>query len=272
MTSRRSISRARPLTERLTERFTAEDEVQRLGTAPRAALGPIIRCLVWNIFKARRRRWAADFAHLIADRDLVVLQEAVFGAPSDVLFTGSERFEWIMARSFRSVRSGVEHGVKTGCAAPAAGYRFFLSPHAEPLSNTQKLLLATRYPLAGETATLLVLNMHAINFVTIAKYASQLDQLERALAEHDGPVILAGDFNTWSPARLERFVDVAARGGLEEAVMDRRSRLAHFNSHLDHVFYRGLTLRGVDSLGHIVSSDHAPITATFAREARRESA
>lgn len=268
MTSRRPIPRTRPLTER----FTVEDDVQRLGTAPRTALGPIIRCLVWNIFKARRRRWAVDFAHLIADRDLVVLQEAVFGAPSDPLFTNSKRFEWIMARSFRSVRSGVEHGVKTGCVAAAADCRFFLSPHAEPLSNTQKLLLATRYPLVGETATLLVLNMHAINFVTIAKYASQLDQLERVLAAHGGPVLLGGDFNTWSPARLERFLDVAARGGLEEAVMDRRSRLAHLNNHLDHVFYRGLTLRGVDSLGHIVSSDHAPITATFVREAHRESA
>ena len=53
--------------------------------------------------------------------------------------------------------------------------------------------------------------------------------------------------------------------------MDRQSRLAHLNSHLDHVFYRGLTLRGVDSLGHVVSSDHAPITATFVREAHRKS-
>ena len=238
-----------------------------LGSARRVALGPTVRCLVWNILKAKRRRWPTDFAHLIADRDLVLLQEAVLRAPSDSLFADSERFEWIMARSFRNVRSGVEHGVKTGCAVSAEHSRFFLSPHAEPLSNTQKLLLVTRYPLVGERATLLVLNMHAINFVTLAKYASQLAQIESALAGHDGPVILAGDFNTWSPARLERFMAVAAGAGLEEAAMDRRSRLAHLNSHLDHLFYRGLTLRGVDSLGHVVSSDHAPITATFVREA-----
>ena len=251
----------------LPQRFSSDDAPQVLGRAGRAALGPVIRCLVWNILKARRAGWRADFADLIADRDLALLQEAVLGAPSDRLFSASERFEWIMARSFRDPRSGIEHGVKTGCTVAASACRFYLSRHAEPLSNTQKLLLATRYPLAGERDTLLVLNMHAINFVTIDKYASQLEQLAAALADHVGPIILAGDFNTWSPARLERFVEVAARAGLVEAAMDRSRRLAHLNSHLDHVFFRGLTLRGIDSLAHVTSSDHAPITATFVREA-----
>jgi len=250
----------------LPQRYSADDAPHVLGRPAGTTLGPVIRCLVWNILKARRARWTMDFADLVADRDLVLLQEAVMRAPSDALFTSSERFEWVMARSFREPRSGVEHGVKTGCVAPSRSRRFFLSPNAEPLSNTQKLLLVTRYPLPGDRETLLVLNMHAINFVTISKYARQLEQLESALAAHVGPVILAGDFNTWSPTRLERFVEVAAGAGLEEAAMDRRSRLAHLNSHLDHVFYRGLTLRGVASLSHVNSSDHAPITATFVRE------
>lgn len=250
----------------LPQRYSSKDALQVLGGTRRRALGPVIRCLVWNILKARRARWARDFESLVADRDLVLLQEAVLRAPSDALFTSSERLEWVMARSFRDPRSGVEHGIKTGCAVPASACGYFLSPHAEPVSNTHKLLLATHYPLEGERETLLVLNMHAINFVTIAKYARQLEQLASVLAAHAGPAILAGDFNTWSPARLERFVDVASRAGLEEAAMDRRSRLAHLNSHLDHVFFRGLALRHVASLSHVVSSDHAPITATFVRE------
>jgi len=250
----------------LPHRYSEDDALQVLGQPRRAALGPVIRCLVWNILKARRARWTRDFTDLVADRDLVLLQEAVLGAPSDRLFTSSERFEWVMARSFRHPRTGVEHGVKTGCAARSDARGFYLSPHVEPVSNTPKLLLVTRYPLEGESATLLVLNMHAINFVSIGKYADQLEQLARALEAHVGPVILAGDFNTWSPGRLERFVEVAAGAGLSEAAMDRKSRLAHLNSHLDHVFYRGLALRKVSSLGFVRSSDHAPITATFVRE------
>jgi len=243
--------------------FTADDDLQVYGEAKAPVLGPVIRCLVWNILKAKRRHWLQDFSELSADRDLVLLQEAVINTASDSLFTDSERFQWIMARSFRHQRTEIETGVKTGAVCNAYEKHFYLSPHAEPLFNTQKLLLVTCYKLAGETATLMVLNMHAINFVSVKKYVEQLDQLSDALSQHSGPVILAGDFNTWNPQRLVRFFEVSRAAGLEEAAMARRSRLAHLNQHLDHVFYRGLELVDVASLSHILSSDHAPITATF---------
>lgn len=245
--------------------YTADDELQHLGSARQRALGPVIRCLVWNILKAKRARWSADFQELVADRDLALLQEAVLNAPSDPLFTQNERFQWIMARSFRDPRTHIEHGVKTGCVVSPAEQHFYLSPHSEPVSQTQKLLLTTLYPLEGEEEKLLVLNMHAINFVSVQKYVEQLDQISAALTPHAGPVILAGDFNTWNPSRLGHFQEVALSAGLTEAVMKRTSRLAHMNQHLDHVFYRGLELRSVASLGHYQSSDHAPITATFER-------
>lgn len=245
--------------------YTADDDLHVIGCAAQETLSPVIRCLVWNILKAKRASWHDDFTQLIADRDLVLLQEAVLNAPTDVLFKQSLRFEWVMARSFRHPRTHVEHGIKTGCVVEAAERHFYLSPHSEPLSQTQKLLLTTLYPLQGETAQLLVLNMHAINFVSVQKYVEQLDQLTAALIPHEGPVILAGDFNTWNPARLEHFQGIASNAGLIEAVMQRQSRLAHMNQHLDHVFYRGLTLRSVESLHHYGSSDHAPITATFLR-------
>lgn len=253
-------------TRLLPESFTADDELQVLGQAQEACLGPVIRCLVWNIYKARRRNWMDDFQALSADRDLVLLQEAVLKAPSDSLFTSSRRLEWTMARSFRDPVSGVEHGVKTGAVARACSAHFYLSRYTEPLSQTQKLLLATEYamaPAAAQVETLLVLNMHAINFVSVQKYVAQLDQLDTVLQRHSGPVILAGDFNTWSAQRLGHFLDVVLGAGLVEATMERRRRLAHLNRHLDHVFFRGLELRTIASLSHIQSSDHAPITATF---------
>ncbi|MFK8082324.1 MAG: endonuclease/exonuclease/phosphatase family protein [Granulosicoccus sp.] len=247
----------------LPQGFTADDELQVMGCPKTGGLGPEIRCLLWNILKARRRKWEEDFAFLAADRNLVMLQEAVFNAPSDHLFTGSERYEWVMARSFRDPLSRIEHGIKTGSTCKAVQRHFYLSPHSEPLLQTQKLLLATVYPLSSGNEHLLVLNMHAINFVTVRKYADQLDQLGQALALHKGPVILGGDFNTWNPSRLLYFKRVAATAGLVEAAMERKSKLAHMNQHLDHLFYRGLELRSVESLNRYQSSDHAPIKATF---------
>lgn len=247
----------------LPQSYTDEDEVQILGQAERSRFGPVIRVLVWNILKGRRRRWPEDFSHLVADRDLVLFQEAVLNTPTDALFTQSQRFEWVMARSFRDPISGTEHGVKTGSIVPSLSRRFYLSPSSEPVVQTQKLLLLTEYPLSGEGESLLVLNMHAINFVSVRKYTEQLDQLQLALRDWTGPIVLAGDFNTWNPQRLGLFFEVAREAKLEEAVMQRRSKLAHLNQHLDHVFYRGLKLRDVSSLRHFQSSDHAPITATF---------
>lgn len=250
--------------------FTADDELQVMGCSKEVFLGPDIHCLLWNILKAKRSNWVDDFAQLTADRDVVMLQEAVFNAPSDHLFHGSERFEWVMARSFRGPISLVEHGVKTGSICKAVERHFYLSPHSEPLLQTQKLLLATVYPLASSEEHLLVLNMHAINFVSVRKYVEQLDQLGAALALHDGPVILGGDFNTWNPARLAHFKGVASNAGLQEAAMERQSKLAHMNQHLDHLFYRGLQLGSVKSLSNYSSSDHAPIVATFKHEPRQD--
>lgn len=249
----------------LPQSYSEEDDVQVFGKAERASLGPVIRVLVWNILKGRRRRWSEDFSHLVADRDLVLFQEAVLNTATDGLFTQSRRFEWVMARSFRDPISGIEHGVKTGSVVPSMSRHFYLSPSSEPVVQTQKLLLVTEYPLAGEADSLLVLNMHAINFVTVKKYTEQLDQLQFALRDWTGPVVLAGDFNTWNPQRLGLFFEVAREAQLKEAAMERRSKLAHLNQHLDHVFYRGLKLRDVSSLRHFQSSDHAPITATFER-------
>ncbi len=239
------------------------DAVRVLGRAQASELGPNIRLLVWNIYKARRSNWLSDFNDLVCDRDLVLLQEAVVNAPSDALFGLSERCEWIMACSHQQPGSGVITGVKTGCVATVDKQRVHRSRHTEPVVKTQKLLLETHYKLADSAETLMVLNMHAINFVGVKKYVDQLEQLSYALGHHSGPVILAGDFNTWSPKRLAHFKDRAERADLIEASMTRRSKVAHLNQHLDHVFFRGLCLTSVESMQQIRSSDHAPIMATL---------
>lgn len=252
----------------LPESYRERDGLRRVDGAADATLGNTIRLLVWNILKARRRNFSVDFEQLTADRDLVMLQEAVYNAPSDTLFK-APRFEWIMARSFLEPRSGREHGVKTGCVARSEVATLYRSQHSEPVTQTQKILLATGYRIGDDTEReasprrLLALNMHAINFVTVRKYLDQLDQLAGALDKHSGPMILAGDFNTWNPRRKDSFFDLAQAAGLSEVPLDRRTRLKHFAMHLDHVFYRGLHLRAAASLSHITSSDHVPITATF---------
>jgi len=249
----------------LPQGYTSDIAPLKLGKAGQPTLGPIIHCLVWNIWKAKSKGWLEEFAHLSGNKDLVLLQEAISNAPSDSFFAQDDGTEWIMARSHKHPRTGIDTGVKTGCVANALSLRVYASPCLEPIVSTQKMLLSTLYQMANGDE-LLVLNMPAINFVSNKKYISHLDQLDEALAQHAGPVIMAGDFNTWSLKRHGCFAEVAKRSGLIEAKMHRRLKLRHLNKHLDHVFYRGLKLREVRSLDHIKLSDHSPITATFEQE------
>ncbi len=237
-----------------------------MGRSELQELGSELRVLVWNIYKAKRTNWFDDFSKLTENKELVLLQEAVRNAPSDAHFDISERYEWIMAASHQHPVSGVITGVKSGCVAKSQKSVVHRSNYSEPVVKTQKLLLETHYSLAGRRDKLLVLNMHAINFVGVQKYIDQLDQLSDALQQHTGPVVLAGDFNTWNPKRSTLFKALAEQAGLIEASMTRRGKIRQLNQHLDHVFYRGLGLRSVESLQHISSSDHAPITATFTVE------
>jgi len=245
--------------------YAATDEPLKMGSAKHAKLGNEIRCLVWNIWKAKRKGWLEGFMQLSAEHDLMMLQEAVTNAPTDPFFKNHKRVEWMMALSHRHPRSGVDTGVKTGCIATSISSNRYASPQSEPVVKTKKMLLDTRYQLS-DGKQLAVLNMHAINFVSNNKFTAHLEQVAAAIKQHAGPVILAGDFNTWNHFRWNHLNEVAAHAGLIEATMQRKAKPAHLNKHLDHVFYRGLKLRCIESLEHVKLSDHAPITITFEQE------
>lgn len=240
------------------------ENLQLIGGACRTALGNgPIRLLVWNMYKCRYRGWSEDFQTLIHEKDLVLLQESVFQTKYDPLFQTPECFEWVMARSHRSNITLAESGIKTGSVAHSSEQIFFMSPDPEPIIKVPKMLLATTYPLAGQDERLLVVNIHAINFVSFPKYSRQIRQIAEATENHNGPVILAGDFNTWSKLRAQSLREITSRMGLQEISLARRGRLHHFNQHLDHVFYRGLELQKAEVLSGINTSDHYPISAEF---------
>lgn len=191
-----------------------------------------------------------------------MLQEAIVNSPFDKHFSGSKQYQWIMARSFKNMKTKRVTGVKTGAIVAAKSHNFSVSAHGEPLTQTKKMLLATEYPLAfGQS--LLVVNSHLINFVSFDKYKAHLGQVFQALQHHSGPVILAGDFNTWNTRRLKYFNDLAISYALREVQMSRQPRLNHLMQHLDHVYCRGLEINEAHVHTDIQSSDHYPISLSL---------
>jgi endonuclease/exonuclease/phosphatase (EEP) superfamily protein YafD len=247
----------------INKRYSKVESIKIMGSASKRVLGPNINILLWNVFKCRKSGWQDDFKALIRGKDLILLQEAVLNSPFDVHFTKSELHEWIMARSFRNVQTNIETGVKTGSTVTAKEYYFLASAHGEPITKTKKMLLATLYPLDSRGQSLLVVNSHIINFVSFEKFKAHLGQVFQTLEQHDGPVLLAGDFNTWNRKRLKYFNTLAMSFSLEEAEMTRQPRLSHLLQHLDHVYYRGLEIVDAHVHSDIHSSDHYPISLSL---------
>jgi len=212
---------------------------------------------VWNIYKQKRKNWKHVLKRLSHSSQLVLLQEA--GLTTEMVdFINSHSLNVAMTKAFKLF--GTSLGVMNLSASPASSACAF---HAtEPLIRFAKSALITHYPLSnGET--LLVVNLHGINFDwKLARYTEQFEALSLELGGHSGPIILAGDFNTWRNDRLKLIYDFAKRFGLSEAEYHLDERQRFFCLALDHLFYRGLDFHHAESKV-TDASDHNPIIAHF---------
>lgn len=249
-------------------RYSKVESLKVMGHPSTEWMASDIELLLWNVFKCRKTGWKKDFLSLIGGKDLILLQEAIANSPYDAIFTKSQQYQWFMARSFRHTQSDIEHGVSTGATVSPTQKYFAASTHSEPFTRTKKMFLATKYPLEGKgrddvEKALLVVNSHLINFVSFSKFKAHLDQVFETLEGHNGPIILAGDFNTWNGKRLRYFSQLTDSFSLNEVAIRRRPKLSHLFQHLDHIYCRGLEAKSVHVHTDIRSSDHFPISVSL---------
>lgn len=225
----------------------------------RSALDPAgFSLMTWNVYKARAEHWPDDFARLSRGQDVVLLQEAHL-TPRFRAALWRVGYSWDMAHAFDI--AGAETGVLTASRIPASGA--CLSRASEPLIQTPKSVLVTKYPFNGSAAELWVANLHGINFTLGTKgFEEQLKSLATLLVPHRGPLIVAGDFNNWSKKRSVILDRVTNQLGLEPVPLAQDGRSRHFGHPVDHVFYRGLEISRAEVLD-VSSSDHNPIRTEF---------
>jgi endonuclease/exonuclease/phosphatase (EEP) superfamily protein YafD len=135
----------------------------------------------------------------------------------------------------------------------------------EPLVRTPKATLITQYKITGmPDKTLLVVNIHAINFVDDKYFFRQLQRLQSIIKQHQGPVLFAGDFNTWNEARFAKLQQlVTKRLGMQEIPIPPETRQTSLGLVVDHAFVRGLTYSSVIDLSQTIhSSNHEPLSFT----------
>jgi endonuclease/exonuclease/phosphatase (EEP) superfamily protein YafD len=227
------------------------------ATGPHAALDPdAIRIATWNIHKQGDDGWGRDLAALAFGSDVLLLQEVrLQNALRDILDEAGMR--WVMASSF--LYADADNGVLTATrVAPVASCT---QRAVEPLLRLPKSAVIDWLPLAGTGRTLAVANVHAINFsLSLDAYRAQLEALADTLVAHDGPIVLGGDLNTWSEARLDAVRAVASRLGLTEIAYAPDERSIFLGRELDHLLVRGLDVVAAGAY-RVRSSDHNPVDA-----------
>lgn len=216
-----------------------------------------LQVLVWNIFKQKRADWQSILARF-AKSQLVLLQEAhTSTALLDYVTHNNLIADHVPAFSINDKDAGVMTLAKT---LPLQAWGFKIK---EPLIRFPKSVLVTIYPLAHTSKTLLVANIHAINFsLGIKQYHKQLKSLLERIHLHAGPVILAGDFNAWSRKRFELLYQLTKELELcpVNFILDKRTTF--LGRPLDYIFYRGLGI--TDSrIIKTNASDHNPLFVTF---------
>ena len=211
----------------------------------------------WNMYKGKLNGWERDLDQLHQQSDLLLLQEAhlVSGLQD---FLDQRTGDWAMARAF--TLSDAWSGVMTLGKIPQH------SPCAqrvdEPYLRLPKTALISYFPVSGHAKPLLVANIHGVNFTLGSiDLARQIAAIKQVIQGYDGPVVLAGDFNTWNEGRLEVVRRLAAEQGLQPVSFEQQPT-AVLGRPLDHIYYRGL-IPLHSQVTEVKSSDHYPLSVTF---------
>lgn len=242
------------------ENLSAEDCAAGLGSTvfgEGPALGPDLQILSWNIQKAGNSGWVADLQQLSAGVELTFLQEAAIGAAiGDTLEESRhEAFApgWTNGSTVTGVMTLSRHKASLECNFSAQ----------EPLLRTPKATAVTEYPLEGREDRLLAINIHAVNFsFGLTRYREQLQALSAVIERHDGPVLIAGDFNTWNPLRVRAVHEFMASHDLSAVEFKYDLRTTVFGNPLDHVLIRGLETAAAYAIP-VDSSDHNPLLVSL---------
>jgi endonuclease/exonuclease/phosphatase (EEP) superfamily protein YafD len=242
--------------------------------------GPVIRILSWNIHKeGNDKKWINDIldTNCTLIPDIFLFQEAKMNAGLKYILQ-TKKLDWRFVPN--AVKNDVYTGVLTASPALTLKDTMIISAGREPLAKTPKTILITSYPVKTEdtTITLMVANVHGLNFGAVEDFYRQIEQLYELLLPHAGKeaMIVAGDFNTWSTER-KSFVDESlSKLDLKEVTTLQNVTTPSWfvrlitpaeKLPLDRVYYsyKKLTVDEFNSkvLECVHSSDHKPIYVEF---------
>jgi endonuclease/exonuclease/phosphatase (EEP) superfamily protein YafD len=218
--------------------------------------------LCWNVHKNNTKK--SGFKYYIKNIEkrcnFFLLQEANFQDDKHFVLP-QYSFDAAANLEFRDTF----FGVLTASRVKSLSAKAYLSEGKESIWGPHKSLLMTLYPFE-DGSTLLILNVHAINFRTNSHFNRELERFLVLLADFKGAMIVAGDFNTWNKKRMHTLHSLRAKLGLEMVPFEKSNKVKSFmGNHLDFIFYRGVELVEFSADTEHALSDHHPLYARFVK-------
>ena len=213
-----------------------------------------IRLVNWNIQKGDDPKWTTDLVKLEADADLIILQEVPLKSNSSDVLSPYLYHSFSPGYRTRQALTGV---MTVSTAKPLTQCNLV---NVEPWLRSPKATVITEYGLTNTDQTLLVVNIHAVNFTFgTHDFHQQFQQAFTVLNNHAGPILMSGDFNTWHSRRSEVIKELTDSLGLEMLDFDEDHRKRFMGKALDHIYVRGLEVIEATTL-QADSSDHNPMS------------
>jgi endonuclease/exonuclease/phosphatase (EEP) superfamily protein YafD len=214
-----------------------------------------LRLLNWNIEKTTNEGWQQDLAVYSKGFSLVLLQEAASNTELNRVLTQFSSLS--MAPGYHT--GDVQTGVLTASSYPAIRHCYL--QHKEPWLRSVKTAQLSWYPMKNSRESLLVVNVHSVNFTLgIDDYEQQLQAFTHIAEQHDGPIIIGGDFNTWNDKRIGILQQLAKNLELVPVKFLDDKRTQAFGHVIDHIYTRGF-IHQASYTQSTDSSDHNPLFA-----------
>lgn len=217
--------------------------------------------LCWNVAKLTQKTVYKRFIDGLIkehDFDLLLLQEVKKSISKEMEL---HDYSYILSPNIqtRSHIFGVLSAFKSSCHEDIC----LLSKKRELLYATHKVSLITYHRISDEKV-LLVVNLHAINFINNGNFKNELEHIYATILNHNGAMIVAGDFNTWNRQRIEYLLEFTRKLSLRMVTFNDESNIKKmFSNSLDYIFYRDLNLTYSEVIDSKKISDHNPIIAKF---------
>lgn len=237
-----------------------KDVILTFGAASEDSLPTRMNILVWNLHKGANKTFAADYNILATEKNLVLSQEMYLNPLMRTVFGAFTYDFYATATSFLFGKVLTRTGVDTSSPVRPASISFIRTETLEPVINSPKVTLITRYPIRSTNKLLTVVNIHGINFVEGSSYHKEINRIYETLKNIPGPLIFAGDFNSWDDDRYATLKEMSQKLNLNEAQFSPDFRMK-FNKHpLDHFYYTSdIKIISAKVEDFYLGSDHKPL-------------